>query len=316
MAWIESHQELERHPKMIDLMNRMGWDLDQTIGKLHRFWWWCVDYCEDGDLGRFNDSQLGFVVGIHDKKLAGDFVNAMVAACWLDRSAGIFRVHHWWKYIGRFLQVKYKTDPKKWQCIREVYMNAYQASQGRFAPASRTDQGIDGGRQTTDGGPGINNGSNNGCKGGCDNGGSNGSNNHIPKPLPLNSKEGGKGTIPRAGDGHQTTDDGHQAGESKEKTPPGVASQGKEDKHVEREALSVERKNHAVTGAATVALTEAGKPRKFVNEIMKQLVELRKQRVHLQNKYPEYKTMPADQKTEYQSIAGKIRELEKELRQA
>jgi hypothetical protein len=50
LAWIESHQTLEKHPKTLDLMNATGWDLDTCLGKLHRFWYWCVDYAEDGDL--------------------------------------------------------------------------------------------------------------------------------------------------------------------------------------------------------------------------------------------------------------------------
>lgn len=39
MAWIESHQQLERHPKTHELMGLMGWDLDATIGKRMRGWW-------------------------------------------------------------------------------------------------------------------------------------------------------------------------------------------------------------------------------------------------------------------------------------
>lgn len=30
MAWIESHQQLERHPKIMGVMQRMGWDIDTT----------------------------------------------------------------------------------------------------------------------------------------------------------------------------------------------------------------------------------------------------------------------------------------------
>jgi hypothetical protein len=128
MAWIESHQSLERHPKTLDLMTRMGWDLDTTIGKLQRFWWWCVDYAEDGDLQKHNDGRLGGAVGLNGEE-AKAFKVAMVEACWLDRDP-YFRVHDWWNYIGRFLQVKYKHYPDKWQHVRAAYLTNKELKNG------------------------------------------------------------------------------------------------------------------------------------------------------------------------------------------
>lgn len=47
-------------------------------------------------------------------------VQAMIGACWLDREP-YFRVHDWWDYVGRFLQVKYKNYPDKWHKVRDLY---------------------------------------------------------------------------------------------------------------------------------------------------------------------------------------------------
>lgn len=119
MAWIESHQQLENHPKVFNLLYAMSWDLDQTIGKLHRFWWWCVDYAEDGDLRKFSDTQIGHAVGLNGDQ-AKSFVKAMLEAGWLDREP-FFRVHDWWDYIGLFLQIKYKSRKEKWSKVRDSY---------------------------------------------------------------------------------------------------------------------------------------------------------------------------------------------------
>lgn len=119
MAWIESHQALRDHPKTIDLMALMGWDLDTNIGKLHRFWWWCVDYAEDGDLRKHNDSRLAIAVGLNSNQ-GKQFVEAMVKSGWIDREP-YFRVHDWWDYIGLFLQRKYQRQPEKWQKVRDLY---------------------------------------------------------------------------------------------------------------------------------------------------------------------------------------------------
>lgn len=137
MSWIESHQALERHPKTLKLTTEMGWSVDAAIGKLHRFWWWCVDYAENGDLSKYNDQVIGGGVG-----LAGDeakkFVDAMITAIWIDRSPYL-RVHDWWTYIGRFLQVKYKNYPEKWMEIKALYNNGKKNSpknrfKGGFKP--------------------------------------------------------------------------------------------------------------------------------------------------------------------------------------
>ncbi len=95
----------------------MGWDLDVTVGKLHRFWWWCVDYAEDGDLRKHNDGALGGSVGLNGDA-AKNFVQAMLSACWLDRSP-YFRIHDWWDYFGIFLQIRYKRKPERWKEIRD-----------------------------------------------------------------------------------------------------------------------------------------------------------------------------------------------------
>ena len=121
MAWIESHQEIEKHPKTLDLMADLGLDVDQAIGKIHRLWWWCLSYAEDGDLRKHNDDRLGQAVGVLPGEPSKQFVAAMVKARWLDREP-YFRVHNWWDYAGMLLQIRYKHDPKKWWKVRALYV--------------------------------------------------------------------------------------------------------------------------------------------------------------------------------------------------
>jgi hypothetical protein len=119
LAWIESHQELDGHPKVTDLMGLMGWDKDQVIGKLHRFWWWCLKYAQNGDLRKHNDNRIAEAMGVamgDSKRL----IEAMVQSCWIDRKP-YFRVHDWWDYAGRFLQGKYSHSPSEWKTIRKAY---------------------------------------------------------------------------------------------------------------------------------------------------------------------------------------------------
>jgi len=115
MPWIESHQALKDHPKTLDLMAMTGWNLDTTIGKLHRLWWWCIDYAPDGDLQKHSDDRLAVALDCDPINIA-----AMFQAGWLDVKP-YRRVHNWWDFFGRFLQVKYKNMPKKWKKIKNRY---------------------------------------------------------------------------------------------------------------------------------------------------------------------------------------------------
>lgn len=114
-------------------MFTLGFNLNETIGILHRFWWWCVDYAEDGDLRKHNDGRIALAVGLNGE--AGKaFVDAMVRSGWIDREP-YFRVHDWWEYIGLFLQRKYgKKHPEKWQRIKELYASCTTSVQQLAQP--------------------------------------------------------------------------------------------------------------------------------------------------------------------------------------
>ncbi|MFA6584250.1 MAG: hypothetical protein WCS77_08135 [Elusimicrobiaceae bacterium] len=119
MSWIESHQKLYHHPQTLLLAELMDWEVDLTIGKLHRFWWWCMDYAEDGDLRKYNDATLAQSVGLRDTD-GKRFVDAMVRSGWIEREP-YFRLHSWWKHRGQFLQKKYRNSPKVWHLIKDNY---------------------------------------------------------------------------------------------------------------------------------------------------------------------------------------------------
>jgi hypothetical protein len=102
-------------------MDLMGWDVDTTIGKLHRFWWWCLDFAPTGDLRGKNDAVLAGSVGLASKEGAR-FVKAMVESCWIDRSDGVFRIHDWPDYAGTYLRnSKFRRTPERWADVCRLY---------------------------------------------------------------------------------------------------------------------------------------------------------------------------------------------------
>lgn len=107
--WIESHQDLEGHPKLLKLAVVLDIPLDMALGKLHRFWYWCMRYCEDGDLSKYGLEEVTKLLQINALKLA---------ECGFIDMKPYLRVHDWWDYSGRFLRVKYKNYPETWERIK------------------------------------------------------------------------------------------------------------------------------------------------------------------------------------------------------
>ncbi len=139
MSWIKSYQELERHPKIASLMLEMGWDLDTTIGKLHRFWWWCLDYAADGNLSRFNPQQVGRSCDADGVKL----MESMIKAGFIDKEPYI-RLHDWWEYAGEFLRGRYASKPEVWKAIKDSYSRVtpelLQSNYGKTSPQKRVEE--------------------------------------------------------------------------------------------------------------------------------------------------------------------------------
>lgn len=100
MSYIESHQELEGHPKLLDLMVALSLDTDTAIGRLHRFWYWCMTYAESGVLEKHPEARI-------DAKFGAGFTAAMRECGFIDKDR--FRVHDWLDYAGRYLTARYRT---------------------------------------------------------------------------------------------------------------------------------------------------------------------------------------------------------------
>jgi hypothetical protein len=116
MAWIESHQSLATHPKLFKFASLTGYDMDRCIGKLHRLWWWALDYAEDGDLSKFQPETIASGMAIFDMNESKKVVNALVESGFIDQKTSF--IHDWLDYAGKYLNSKYHTsNPAKYKRI-------------------------------------------------------------------------------------------------------------------------------------------------------------------------------------------------------
>jgi hypothetical protein len=119
MKFIKVAETIFNHPKTIRLAEAMGWEIDETVGKLYRFWLWVTNYAEDGNLSKYEPVQLGYAVGLKSAE-GKKFVETLIAVRLLDTSPYL-RVHDWWDHIGLYLRAKYRRNPEKWEEVRAAY---------------------------------------------------------------------------------------------------------------------------------------------------------------------------------------------------
>lgn len=119
MAWLKSYRELEHHPKTKLLQQLLGQSSNVVIGQLHTFWWWCLDYAENGRLDKYGKDKIEKILNIEvDKFIEAGFIDILPD----------LRVHDWYEYVGMFLQTKYKQKPEKWQLVRDYYNGCSNSS--------------------------------------------------------------------------------------------------------------------------------------------------------------------------------------------
>lgn len=114
MAWIELHQSLVTHKKTRRLARALGLGvpdgIPQAIGHLCIFWLWCVDSTEDGSLADLDAQDIADAAG-----WTGDpekFMEAMVAAEFIDKTEDGLHIHDWYNYIGSLIEQKKESHEK------------------------------------------------------------------------------------------------------------------------------------------------------------------------------------------------------------
>mgnify|MGYP000346426111 CR=1 FL=1 len=124
MTWIESHSSLRGHWKLAILCQRLGLSRPAAIGHLHLLWWWTITYSESGDLTRFPAAVIA-----HAAEWEGDadeFVEALVAAGFLDRDGDRLRIHDWEDYCGRLVSERERR--RRWRDRRRASVTTDQTN--------------------------------------------------------------------------------------------------------------------------------------------------------------------------------------------
>jgi hypothetical protein len=106
--WIELHQTLPRHPKLIRFAGMLRVPQSQAAGHLVFLWLWTLDYAPTGDVSAFGPAELS--AGADFRGDAELFCRALTECRWLDADG---KIHNWEKYAGRLLEVRRKDRERK-----------------------------------------------------------------------------------------------------------------------------------------------------------------------------------------------------------
>lgn len=104
MAWIESHQELWRHPKTKKLARLLHISIPTAVGHLHGLWYWAMDFAQDGDLTPYDAEDIADAVMWEGD--AQEFLDALVESKYADETEHGIVIHDWLDYAGGLLESK------------------------------------------------------------------------------------------------------------------------------------------------------------------------------------------------------------------
>lgn len=114
MAWIELHTNLPRHPKTMQLQERLRVKAPTVIGHLCLLWMWTLENAPDGRLNRMDAKALAKICQIPARR-AEEFLDALLACGFLDPDEQGLRLHDWETYAGRYNEQRRKQADRKRQ---------------------------------------------------------------------------------------------------------------------------------------------------------------------------------------------------------
>ena len=111
MAWIESHQEVGRHPKTKKLARLLGVSLPAAVGHLHFLLWWALDFAQDGVLDKYDAEDIADAMQWEGD--ADALVEALLSSGYIDDTDDSLVVHDWHDYAGKLLERRAKDRARK-----------------------------------------------------------------------------------------------------------------------------------------------------------------------------------------------------------
>ena len=111
MAWIEAHDTLPDHPKVLRAAKALRLDSDALVGKLLRLWTWALSNREDGVLSDLDAGVLHRIMNYSGK--ADKLLTALTEVRLLDALPDVrYAIHYWDEHVAMLME---QRDRKRTQ---------------------------------------------------------------------------------------------------------------------------------------------------------------------------------------------------------
>lgn len=102
MAWIQVHQQLKDHRKLLTAADELEIEPPHMLGLLTSFWLWALDNAPSGSLEGISNRNIARAAQWN--KEPDTFVEAMKSAGFLDITEdGALEIHDWYEYAGKLI---------------------------------------------------------------------------------------------------------------------------------------------------------------------------------------------------------------------
>lgn len=147
MAWIQVHQQLKDHRKLLAAADELDIEPPHMLGLLTSFWLWALDNAPSGSLEGISNRNIGRAA--QWSRQPDEFVEAMKNAGFLDVTEdGTLEIHDWYEYAGKLI------DQREAEKQRSRRRRAAAAADRRMTAGQAEGQPTDGqesGQQKTGG---------------------------------------------------------------------------------------------------------------------------------------------------------------------
>lgn len=147
MAWIQVHQQLKDHRKLLTAADELGIEPPHMLGLLISFWLWALDNAPSGSLDGIGNRMMARAA-----QWSGDpdtFVEALTTAGLLKSTPDGLEIHDWYEYTGKLLDRRESEKNRARRRRAAAASSAGQPQDVRSTSAGRPPDGTQDDRQTS-----------------------------------------------------------------------------------------------------------------------------------------------------------------------
>lgn len=109
--WLELHDSVRDHPKLIKASRDLGIPKAHLLGHLSSLWTWTLRMAPDGNLSSFSGEDIE--IGAEWEGTPGKLIDVLIRRGWLDQIDSGFVIHDWEEYSRKLKAAEWKRRERQ-----------------------------------------------------------------------------------------------------------------------------------------------------------------------------------------------------------